>query len=153
MVRGKSILIIASLLAFILGLMYIVSGSLCIHNWIISSLINGKAILKQFIPPDPWLGIVLVSIGLTYSASAYYLMRGNTVLSIASILVGGGLAIIVMCLQVLATLAYIADKLIVNEELRLSVIISNLLRIDGILGYVSLIPFLLGYKFYREMKS
>ncbi len=153
MVKDRSILITASLLAFILGLMYIVSGSLCIHNWIISSLINGKVILKQFIPPDPWLGIVLVSIGLTYSASAYYLMRGNTVLSIASILVGGGLAITVMCLQVLATLAYIADELIVNEELRLNAIISNLLRIDGILGYVSLIPFLLGYKFYKEMKK
>ena len=153
MVRSKSILITASLLAFILGLMYIASGSICIYNWITSSLINGEAILKQFIPSDPWLGIVMISIGLTYNASAYYLMRGNTVLSIASILVGGGLAIIVMGLQVLATLAFVADRLVINEELRLSVIISNLLRIDEILGYVSLIPFLLGYKFYKEMKS
>jgi len=153
MIKGKSILITASLIAFILGLMYIVAGSLCLYNWIMTSLINGEAILEQLVPPDPWLSIVLISIGLTYSSSAYYLMRGNTVLSIASILVGGGLAIIVMGLQVLATLAYIADKLIINEELRFSTIIGNLLRIDGILGYVSLIPFLLGYRFYKEMKD
>jgi len=153
MVKNKSLLIAASLFAFILGLTYIASGSLCIYNWIVTSLINNTAILERFIPQDPWLGIVLISIGLTYNASAYYLMRGNMVLSIASLLVGGGLAVIIMSLQVLATLAYAVDAIITNEELKLNNVVNNLLRIDGVLGYVSLIPFFLGYKFYKEIRG
>ena len=150
----KSISIIASFFAFILGILYVISGSLCISNWLIGFAgLEHLTLFPKLIPSDPWLGVVLISIGLAFTSSMYYLVRNNIVLNIASLLVGGGIAVIVMAIQLLTVLANLFDELLIGNNVNLSNIIAGVLRVDALLGYLALVPFILSYKLYKGLRS
>ncbi|RLG88049.1 MAG: hypothetical protein DRO18_02180 [Thermoprotei archaeon] len=153
MTISKSLLVMSALFSFILGLLYVISGAICMSNWITSfTNIAELTLFEDLIPPDPWLGIVLISIGLTLTSSTYYLMRNNLLLTIASLLIGGGLAVIVMAIQLLATLASFLDTIITGEGAPISTFITNFTRVDALLGYLALPSFILGYRSYRSLK-
>jgi len=149
----KSVLAITSLTALIIGIAYLISGFISIYNWFTNFTGGSSTILEDYVPPDPWLGIVLVSIGLVLSASAYYLMRGNTILSIASLLVGSIIAVSTMAIQVIATGTTYLDLLINGEEIEQHQLISGLTRVDAILGYPAILILILSYKIFTLIKA
>ncbi len=148
----KTTLALMAMASFIIGLAYVGSGLASVINWLSNWFSLRYEVLPAVIPPDPWLSVVLVTIGLVLISSAYYLMRNNTLMTIATLLIGSGLAVAVMAIQVIATLASVVDVAI-NGELMINQLLSGLIRVDAILGYISTPLFILSSVLFRLMRK
>ncbi len=148
----KSSIVFLSMSSFTLGLIYVIAGVISLINWL-SSWFNLKyEFLPKTIPPDPWLSIVLITVGLVMLSTPYYLMRNNVMMTVATLLIGAGLAVSVMGIQIIATLSTLIDNLISGEVISTQVLILNLLRIDALLGYASLPIFMASILLFRLMR-
>ncbi len=148
----KSSIVFLSMSSFILGLLYIIAGGASLINWLSNWFSLKYELLPEVIPPDPWLCIVLITIGLVMLSAPYYLMRNNVMMTVATLLIGTGLAVSIMGIQIIATLSTLADEFITGEVVSTQALVLNLLRIDALLGYASLPIFIASMMLFRLMR-
>jgi len=120
-----------SVLSSLLGVVYIILGFCSVLAR--ASGECGSAVT----PGDLGLGILLISIGAVLVSSAITI-RSNIVISAAASLVGTGLAVGAMVIQLLSLGASWLDGVITGEPLTREDLISGLIRADALLGYIAL---------------
>ncbi len=152
-VKVRKLVIPLSFYTFLLGIIYLVFSVLCFYNWFLSYLTHGEGILTSFAPPDPWLGIVFIAIGSIVSSSLYYLVKGNMFMCISALLIGSSTAVLVMAIQLLAVIASILDDIITGELPSITDVLSGVLRVDSLLGLLSIVPLILSYRLYVMVRK
>ena len=120
-----------SVLSSVLGVVYIILGFCSVLAR--ASGECGSAVT----PGDLGLGILLISIGAVLVSSAITI-RSNIVISAAASLVGTGLAVGAMVIQLLSLGASWLDGVITGEPLTREDLVSGLIRADALLGYIAL---------------
>jgi hypothetical protein len=120
-----------SVLSSLLGVVYIILGFCSVLAR--ASGECGSAVT----PGDLGLGILLISIGAVLVSSAITI-RSNIVISAAASLVGTGLAVGAMVIQLLSLGASWLDGVITGEPLTREDLVSGLIRADALLGYIAL---------------
>ncbi len=124
-----------------LGAVYEVFGVLSLCNWVLQALLGGTGLLEEMVPGDIGLAVVLLSVGLSLMAAAYYYTHRDHVRTQACMLVGSGLGAAALLMQLLATLAAYLDGFVVGEILAIHDVATMLLRVDSLLGAL-LLPLL-----------
>lgn len=131
-VRLKCILTVSTPLA----VAYLAVASISILNWF-TSLLGGLGFKVEFIPGDPGLSLVMLTVGLTLTASNYYWFRGDHIKCLSTLTLGLALAVSAMIVQVLTSIAFYLDSLVVSEPMSLSELLNLILRVDSLLGYLA----------------
>ena len=121
-----------------LGLAYLMAGFIAIINWYLGTIGAGKILYPDYVPGDLGLSLVMLSIGFLMILSVYYWFRGKIMKSLAAIILGLGLAVAAMVMQVLVIIASWLDSIIVNEPITYEELKLGFLRADALLGYIAL---------------
>ncbi len=121
-----------------LGLAYLVVCFIAIINWYLGIIGAGEILYPNYVPGDLGVSLVMLSIGFLMILSVYYWFRRKIVKSLAAIILGLGLAVAAMVMQVLVTTASWLDSIIVNEPITYEELMLGFLRADALLGYIAL---------------
>jgi hypothetical protein len=153
-VVGKSIskrkIQLLALLTLPLGLVYFILGIIAIVNWVLSiSGTEEMLISPEYIPGDLGLSLILLTVGLSLVIAIYYLGKSLTT-CLGTIVLGLGLAVGAMAMQVLIVGMSWLDGIIVEESLTTEDIVHGLLRVDALMGYIALPLFLYSLKTLKK---
>gem|GEM_PF-5514225 len=140
--------------SLLIGAMYLIAGIVAIVNW--SSMLLGiEPILSiGYIPPDAGFALVMITIGITMIAAAYF--RDNIAKCLACALVGSGLGIASAFIQIAVTLAVGLDVIITWEEgdvlgTIFDVLREGIIRADVVLGLPALVLFMMSYRALKRL--
>ncbi|RLG73831.1 MAG: hypothetical protein DRO23_08115 [Thermoprotei archaeon] len=134
----------------VLGLVYSVAGFIAIINWYLGTTGAGEFLYSDYIPGDLGISLVMLSIGFLMILSAYYWFKRKPVKSLAATILGLGLAVAAMVMQVLVIIASWLDGIIVGEPIACEELVMGSLRAEALLGYVALPLFYISLRILSE---
>ncbi len=132
-----------SLMSFSIGVVYLILGICDIFSKFVSDCNT------LITPANVGLGIIMISIGIILVSSIATLKR-NVVLSASSSLIGTGLSVSAMIIQLLAVGASWLDGIITGEKVSSNEILAGVLRGDALLGYIAVPLLIFAIKVVKE---
>ncbi len=136
----------------VLGLTYLVTGFIAIVNWYLGITGAGELLYPDYIPGDLGIFLIMLSIGFLMISSVYYWFKRELIKTLAAIILGLGLAVAAMMIQVLVNIASWLDGIIVNEPIAYEELMFGFLRADAILGYIALPLLYISLRILRKIK-
>ncbi|MEZ0345779.1 MAG: hypothetical protein ABWK01_04450 [Infirmifilum sp.] len=135
---GKSYFTFLVWFGFILGLPYLAAGGMALYNWYLT-VTGEEPLLSNFIPSDLGVSMVFITTGALLVAPLYYTrLKPEHTKALSALLLGSGLSVVAMVIQLLVAAASWLDGLIVGEPLSPENLYAIITRSDALLGCFAL---------------